>query len=227
MEVYLLGQWAELAIRQQTPYPARVHVTQRQKQSIQLAERPNEDPDRQAVTGGRSPIVTWALFQMICMELQVTGQIYLACSNHGTKYKLVDDAIKDANLRGDNEWQELWLESKQMFRESIEREAVRRHTEGVTKRIYNAKGDLISTEQVFSDRLGEKLLDGYFPERYRQNYEAGNLGLQEIDAFTTLSIEAKKQIRDIIVADMARQRELADASKSDDTIDAESKVVHE
>lgn len=50
----------------------------------------------------------------------------------------------------------------------IEDEAVRRAVEGCTEPVYQG-GELVGHKQVYSDRLMEKLLDGYRPAKYSRN----------------------------------------------------------
>lgn len=173
-----------------------------------MAERPNENKDNLHATGGRPPDLTWEKFQQVCAGLALHGGKYKACQSNNLNYTTVMRAIREATDRGDDEWQELWDESYNEFKETLEQAAITRHVDGVTNPIYNNKGVLIGEETVFSDRMGELLLKGHFPERFRDKiFVSGNVGLEPVDAFANLTPKAKREIRAIIMRDLEEQRE--------------------
>ena len=70
-------------------------------------------------------------------------------------------------LKNDAEFRERWDAAVEARNVELEREARRRAVEGVTRRKYDKDGNLIEEEQVYSDRLMEKLLEADMPERFR------------------------------------------------------------
>lgn len=71
-----------------------------------------------------------------------------------------DDALEERNLE-------------------LETEARRRAVAGVTRRKYDKDGNLLEEEQVYSDRLMEKLLEADMPERFRDKsnpFHQGSVG---------------------------------------------------
>lgn len=172
--------------------------------------RPNEGklPER----GGRPIDLDSNKFTLICEELARTGSKYRACEALNFSYNTVAVAIKEAEGRGDDSWRELWNESYDQFRDSLEQAAIKRARDGtpIEFRLNTRTGELIPTKVEFSDRLAEVLLKGHFPERYRDKlFAAGVVGLEPVDAFSNLSPKAKRQIREIIMADLEEQRTLA------------------
>ena len=174
-----------------------------------MAPRPNED---RATRQGRPPDLTWKVFQRVCASLALHGGKYKACELNNVLYSTVQQAIKQATERGDDEWADLWEESYAAFRERLEQSAITRHVDGVTNPKYDAKGNYLGDETVFSDRMGELLLKGHFPERYRDKiFVSGSVGLEPVDAFANLTAKAKREIRAIIMRDLEEQRQLAQA----------------
>ena len=177
-----------------------------------MASRPNEDKNNLHTTGGRPPDLTWEVFQRVCASLALHGGKYKACEANHVGYTTVMRAIREASDRGDDSWQELWDESYEQFRESLEQAAITRHVDGVEEDIFDAKGNCIGTRTVYSDRMGELLLKGHFPERFRDKlFVSGNVGLEPVDAFANLTAKAKREIRAIIMRDLEEQRQLAEA----------------
>jgi hypothetical protein len=213
------GQWTPLPSPRQRPYLGG-RVDQPPSTRGPVAARPNEDPKNLHTTGGRAPDLTWEVFQRVCAALALHGGKYKACEANHVGYTTVMRAIKEAGERGDDEWQELWDTSYEQFRESLEQAAITRHVDGVEQNRYDKDGKLISTEIVYSDRMGELLLKGHFPERFRDKiFVSGSVGLEPVDAFANLSAKAKREIRAIIMRDLEEQRELARAATDADIID--------
>lgn len=185
-----------------------------------MAPRPNEDPANWKATGGARPDLTWDKFILVCEVLAETGSKYKACEALSFNYSTIQNAIKEAADRGDDEWQELWDGSYDQFRDRLEQAAITRHVDGVTSKRFDKDGNLISEEQVFSDRMGELLLKGHFPERYRDKiFVSGSVGLEPVDAFANLTAKAKRAIRAIIMADLEEQRQLEVAASAADVIE--------
>ncbi len=59
----------------------------------------------------------------------------------------------------------------------LEQEARRRAVEGVTRKKYDKDGNLIEEEQVYSDRLMEKLLEANNPEKFRPQRDGGSAAI--------------------------------------------------
>lgn len=169
-----------------------------------MAKRPSEDTRRGIE-------LTWAKFQVVCERLSETGAKYKSCEDCGFNYNTVRGVVEDANRRGDDEWQTLWDNSYEQFRDNLEAEAIRRAKDGVVEKVFGKDGE-IGEKVVYSDTLMQTLLRGHLPERYgQQAAQIGAFGIETPDIFAKLSFEAKKQIRDIMVADLAAQAEAKDA----------------
>lgn len=193
-----------------------------------MAPRPNEDPENRKLTGGIKPDLTWDKFILICEVLAETGSKYKAAEALSFNYSTVQGAIREATERGDDEWQELWDSSYDQFRDKLEQAAITRHVDGVVQKRYDKEGNLISEETVYSDRMGELLLKGHFPERFRDKiFVSGNVGLEPVDAFANLTPKAKREIRAIIMRDLEEQREAARLREDPDVIDVVAVPVDE
>ena len=70
-------------------------------------------------------------------------------------------------LKNDPDFKERWDTTIEDRNVELEREARRRAIEGVTRRKYDKDGNLIEEEQVYSDRLMEKLLEAEMPDKFR------------------------------------------------------------
>jgi len=169
-----------------------------------MAPRPRE---KRTAAGGKSPDLDWEAFTRVCEELARSGAKYVSCERLGFNYTIVNAAIREAEARGDDTWRELWDVAQDRYRESLALEATRRARDGVLTPRFGKDGK-VGTERVYSDRLMEVMLKGYFPERFRENvYHSGTIGLEPVDAFANLSSKAKRLIRQIIMDDLAEQRE--------------------
>lgn len=151
----------------------------------------------------------WSTFQLICERLEEHGGKYKACADLGFNYATVRDAIASATARDDREWQELWDTSYSIFQERIEGEAYRRAIEGVERDVYGRvdkdQDGVIGQERVYSDSLLQTVLKGHH-ERYRDRAPVVlGSGMDVPDIFSQISPEARKAVRDIIVADLAAQ----------------------
>ncbi len=185
-----------------------------------MAPRPSEDPENRI---GNKPSLTWDKYVLICEVLAETGSKYKACEALSFNYSTVQNAIKDAAGGGDDEWQDLWDSSYDQFRDRLEQAAITRHVDGVLSTRFDKDGNIISEERVFSDRMGELLLKGHFPERFRDKiFVSGSVGLEPVDAFANLTAKAKRAIRAIIMADLEEQRQLAQVASAGDVIEGQT-----
>lgn len=182
--------------------------------------RPNED--RNSPTGGRPVELDSNRFQLICEELARTGSKYKACDALGFSYNSVQGAIRDNETKGDGSWRELWDDSYEQFKDSLEQAAIQRARDGTATefRVNAATGERIPVKIEYSDRLMEVLLKGAFPERFRERISvSGTVGLEPVDAFANLTMKAKREIRAIIMRDLEEQR--AEATARANAIEAE------
>lgn len=165
--------------------------------------------------GGGPVILDWNSFQLICERLAETGGKYRSCEDLGFNYSTVASVIKTREDAGDDSWRDLWTESYNKYRESLEMEARKRARDGTPTEFKPVPGpdgsvQLVPVKVEYSDRLLELLVTAAFPERFRKNlHHSGAIGLEPIDAFSNLSHKAKRQIRQIIMEDLAEQRKLA------------------
>jgi hypothetical protein len=175
--------------------------------------KPRQNEDQLPERGGRPIDLDSNAFALICEELARTGSKYKSCEALNFSYNSVSSAIKRQELAGDDSWRELWDSSYDQFRDGLEQEAYRRARDGfITKWQLNKKGERVPVEMEYSDRLMEVLIKGHFPDRYRDKlFVSGTIGLEPVDAFANLSPKAKRQIREIIMADLEEQRTLAAA----------------
>lgn len=155
----------------------------------------------------------WNTFLLICERLEEHGGKYKACQDLGFNYATVRDAIAAATANEDLEWQQRWDEAAAIFAERVEQELLRRGVQGVTKKVWGrVDKDLdgeIGEEVHYSDTLLLAANKAY-NERYRDRAPILlGAGLEVPDIFAQLSPDARKKVRDIIVADLAAQAELA------------------
>jgi hypothetical protein len=180
-----------------------------------VAKKPNprQNEGKLPERGGRPIDLDSNAFALICEELARTGSKYKSCEALNFDYSTVSYAIKRQELAGDDSWRDLWDSSYDQFKDSLEQEAYRRAKDGtVTKWQVTKKGERVPVEMEYSDRLMEVLIKGHFPDRYRDKlFVSGTIGLEPVDAFANLSPKAKRQIREIIMADLEEQRTLAAA----------------
>lgn len=172
----------------------------------------------------RPPVVDRNKFILICERYAETGLAMASCEDLGVNFNSVKTAIADQLARGDDSWRELWTESYDKFRESLERAIVTRGRDGTpTKwRVNPETGERTATEWTFSDRLLELAARGHFPERYRTNVAvSGTMGLEPVDAFSNLSPGAKREIRAIIMRDLEEQRLAAQLADRAATIEGD------
>lgn len=171
-----------------------------------MAKRPGETKG-----GMGGPILlTWEKFQAVCATLEDCGAKYKAAEAHGFKYNTVRDAIVAQLQIGDTEWQDLWDESLQKFRESLEDEARERARDGWNEPVFH-QGKVAGYVKKKSDRLLEVMLRAHIPDKYRDNvHVTGTLDNAGggLDLLKDLSMEAKRKIRQIIIEDMEQQRAL-------------------
>lgn len=168
---------------------------------------------------GPASLVTleWNTFLLICERLEEHGGKYRACQDLGFNYATVRDAIASATAREDLEWQQRWDEAAAIFAERVEQELLRRGVQGVTKKVWGrVDKDLdgeIGEEVHYSDSLLLAANKAY-NERYRDRAPVLlGAGLEVPDIFAQLSPDARKKVRDIIVADLAAQAELAKSAE--------------
>ena len=169
--------------------------------------RPNEGQNNP--NGGARVELDHIKFALICEELARTGSKYKACEALGFSYNTVQGAIRAAENRGDDTWRELWDDSYEQFKDSLEQAAIQRARDGtaVEFRVNAATGERIPTKIEYSDSLMEVLLKGAFPERFRERISvSGTVGLEPVDAFANLTAKAKREIRAIIMRDLEEQR---------------------
>jgi hypothetical protein len=163
-----------------------------------MAKRPDESRVK----------ITWALFQEICTNLELTGAKYKSCELSGVKYGGVMDAINAQAAIGDLEWQELWDESYAKFLESVKTEVRSRAVDGWNEPVFHM-GKVVGYVQKKSDRLLELMATKLHPEFANKSEitvnHQGQLG-GGLDVFKQLSLDAKKRIRDIIMEDLEAQR---------------------
>lgn len=193
------------------------------------AKRPSKRPNEDVPYAGAFRKLTSNDFELICERLAESGTAIASCEELGFKYQTVRAAMDDMRARGDESWHEAWDFAMAKFRESLEREIFRRGRDGRPKKwltdkdgkpVLDAEGKMIVTEVEYSDRMLELAARGHMPERYRDRVSvSGTLGLEPVDAFSSLSPKAKRKIIDIAMADLEEQRQLA-ASRSE-PVDAE------
>lgn len=82
-----------------------------------------------------------------------------------------------ARKRRDAEFREAWEDAMARAADVFEAEAIRRATDGVTKDVYY-KGEVVGHEQVYSDGLMAKILDGSKPEKYALRKENSSINVQ-------------------------------------------------
>lgn len=194
-----------------TPNPSEPPRKPRKK--IVPNPRPSElDPSR------RKPLLDSNRFILICERYAETGLARSSCDALGVNYETVMTAIRDQSNRGDETWAELWAESYEKFKESLEREIFKRGRDGTITKFAvdkktglparDAEGKLIPLEVQYSDRMLELAARGHMPERYRDKVlVAGSVGLEPMDVFQNLSFKAKREIRAIIMRDLEEQRQ--------------------
>lgn len=92
---------------------------------------------------------------------------------------------------------EAWHDAMQFAVDSIEEEAIRRARDGVERNIY-FKGDVVGTEQVYSDSLMAKLLEAKKPAEYnKQQVEQNNTKSVQIE--NVIQITLPNNQRDNII----------------------------
>lgn len=173
---------------------------------------PTPRDSEQTGVGGRPADLDSNRFTLICEELARTGSKYKSCEALNVDYSTVAYAIRQKELAGDDSWRELWDDSYEQFKDSLEQAAVQRARDGtVTEyRVNAATGERIPVKIEYSDRLMEVLLKGAFPERFRERISvSGTIGLEPVDAFANLTSKAKREIRAIIMRDLEEQRAAA------------------
>ena len=188
----------------------------KQPERKQPKKTPSPRPS-QAGNGGRPTDLVHIKFSLICEELARTGSKYKSCEALGFNYSTVAQAIRQMELKGDDSWRELWDDSYEQFKDSLEQAAIQRARDGtVTEfRVNAATGERIPVKIEYSDRLMEVLLKGAFPERFRERISvSGTVGLEPVDAFANLTSKAKREIRAIIMRDLEEQRVEAAARAS-------------
>lgn len=173
--------------------------------------KPNPQPNEGGppARGGAPVVLDHIKFALICEELARTGSKYKSCEALGFDYSTVVTTVKRMEDAGDDSWRELWDDSYNQFRDSLEQAAIQRGRDGtpVEFKINPATGERVPTKIEYSDRLMEVLLKGHFPERFRDRvHHSGTVGLEPVDAFANLTTKAKREIRAIIMRDLEEQR---------------------
>lgn len=92
---------------------------------------------------------------------------------HAAKFVGVSREIVRYERKRNPAFEELETEALEFFNEGLEKEAMRRATEGVQQPVYY-KGAVVGHVTEFSDRLMEVLLRGRIPEKYGQRLTGGD-----------------------------------------------------
>jgi hypothetical protein len=154
-------------------------------------QRPDKTPKRPSPPG--EPALTEDVFRAICKTLADIGVKYKACEAHGWKW----DHVRTV-LRQKPDWQALWDESLDMFRETLENEARERARDGWDEPIFY-KGSTVGYVRRKSDRILELMLRAHFPERYRDNVHlTGNLSQAPTLDLSSLSQEGRDEVRKLL-----------------------------
>lgn len=82
-----------------------------------------------------------------------------------------------ARKRKEREFAAAWAQAMEMAGDRFEEEAARRAVEGVKRDIYY-KGEVVGSEQQYSDGLLSKLLDGSKPDKYAPKRENTQVNVQ-------------------------------------------------
>lgn len=170
---------------------------------------------------GSRPTLTWLKFQEVCATLAKTGGKYMACETNGFSYHTVSSAMAAQTQDGDDEWQDLWDLSYAKYKEGLVQEARKRATDGWDEPVFHL-GKKVATVNKKSDRLLEVMLKAHVPEEFTTNVNVQatvDTG-PGLDILKDLTLAARKQIRDIIIADMAKQK--ADKKARDEQAAAEA-----
>lgn len=175
-----------------------------------MAERPSES----IKSGGGRPQLTWEAFQGICQTLAVIGAKIKSCETHGFSYDAVNAAIMSQAALGDEEWSDLWRVSYETYKESLVLEARKRAVDGWNEPVFH-QGKKIAEVNKKSERLLEVMLKAHVPEQFTPgvNVNAKIDSGPGLDVLKDLSLSARKQIRDIIVADLKAQKAAKDAKQ--------------
>jgi len=98
-------------------------------------------------------------------HLATTAQKQISCQRAGISYDtLLAHRKKDVQFKAAEE------RAIEIFVDNLEVEATRRAVEGVAKPIYH-KGQLVGTEQVYSDPLLMMLLKSKRPDKFRESHK--------------------------------------------------------
>jgi hypothetical protein len=99
---------------------------------------------------------------MFIRFLAESGNVNTAAASSG----FADTSTVYYHKRNNKEFAADWADAMDRFGDVLEAEAARRALKGVTKDIYY-KGGVCGQEQVFSDGLMAKLLEGAKPDKYK------------------------------------------------------------
>lgn len=93
-----------------------------------------------------------------------------------------------------------WADAEQESTERLEEEAFRRAHDGLRRNKYDARGNLLCEELVYSDTLMIFLLKARKPERYRERYEfkhSGEVKTSGVD-LSKLSLEDARELQALL-----------------------------
>lgn len=126
-------------------------------------------------------------------------------------FHTVADACKAANVGrstvyrhrvADEDFALAWLDVETLTTELMEKEAFRRATKGLVRNVYDARGNLLREELIFSDTLLIFLLKGRKPEVYRDRVDhrhSGEVKAPEARAdLSKLTLEEAKLLRTLV-----------------------------
>lgn len=172
-------------------------------------------------------------FIKICEALAECGAKHTACATVGFNYDTVNTAIRAQETAGDLSWRQAWDLAVERHKEKIIAEFKSRAIDGWQEPVFN-QGQLVGYVHKKSDRLLERLAEARAPELFGRNVHGDppkNLahqplsGLPSIGDDVKLSLKARRAIREIIMADIAEQEELAAAGGDPLVIEAEARVI--
>jgi hypothetical protein len=105
----------------------------------------------------------------------------------------------------DPDFAEAWDEIEHNLTERLEREAYRRATEGTERHFYDARGNLLRTEQTYSDTLAIFLLKARKPEMYRETTRTEITGVSggPIELVVPDQQERRAEVAEILAASRA------------------------
>lgn len=102
--------------------------------------------------------------------------------------------------QSDEDFALAWADAEEESTERLEEEAFRRACEGLKRNKYDAKGNLLCEELVYSDTLAIFLLKARRPEKYRDRYEfkhSGEVKTTGVD-LSKLSLEEARELQALL-----------------------------